>query len=216
MQTAFGAPRERADPYIWVTWMTKLISGEAKCEWSLWFRARHQFDKMQDGFDLKRWTAEHDQLLAWRAGHLRDAGVTPIVEQDFTVQGRAATLSGKPDIKYRRDNVLWFEDCKTGQRRDSDHVQVLLYIWIAKFDSRLKNAAVRGRVVYADGLVDVDIDRLEQVKKDALRLIDIVGSPKPPARAPSGAECRFCSISDFYCEDRQHTPGRELYTTEDF
>ena len=29
-------------PYIWVTWLTKLLVGENSCEWSAWFRAQHE------------------------------------------------------------------------------------------------------------------------------------------------------------------------------
>ena len=28
----------KASPYVWVTWMSKIIAGEAFCEWSLWSR----------------------------------------------------------------------------------------------------------------------------------------------------------------------------------
>ena len=29
-------------PYIWVTWLNKLITGDQSCEWAYWFRT--QFD----------------------------------------------------------------------------------------------------------------------------------------------------------------------------
>ncbi len=27
-------PEARTDPYIWVTWLTKLLAGENSCEWA--------------------------------------------------------------------------------------------------------------------------------------------------------------------------------------
>ena len=28
----------RQSPYIWFTWLTKLMAGEAQCEWASWFK----------------------------------------------------------------------------------------------------------------------------------------------------------------------------------
>jgi len=36
----------RRSPYIWVTWLTKLMAGEAQCEWASWFKAHHKYDKL--------------------------------------------------------------------------------------------------------------------------------------------------------------------------
>ncbi len=82
------------EPYIWVTWLTRLIAGEAQCEWSLWYRARYRFDKLAPGSDLVRWTMEHDHLVQARAEALVKAGLKPVPEQSMTVRGRLATVSG--------------------------------------------------------------------------------------------------------------------------
>jgi len=125
----------KATPYVWVTWMSKIIAGEAFCEWSLWFRARYSYTKLNAGADLTRWTQEHDDLVRARERDLRLAHVAPRLEQGLTVQGRLATISGKPDIRYDFDGSIFFEDAKTGKHRDSDHVQVLLYIWLWKLQT---------------------------------------------------------------------------------
>ena len=31
------AERRRDEPYIWVTWLTRLLVGENSCEWAVWF-----------------------------------------------------------------------------------------------------------------------------------------------------------------------------------
>ena len=50
------AKRRKDGPYIWVTWLTRLLVGENSCEWAAWFRAQHEgssCDKvLRDGFDL--------------------------------------------------------------------------------------------------------------------------------------------------------------------
>ena len=35
---------QRQTPYIWVTWLTKLLAGEAQCDWASWFKAHNKYD----------------------------------------------------------------------------------------------------------------------------------------------------------------------------
>ena len=42
-------------PYIWVTWLTRLLAGENSCEWAAWFRAQHEswsWTRVPSGFGL--------------------------------------------------------------------------------------------------------------------------------------------------------------------
>ena len=34
-----AVPRET--PYIWTTWLPRLLTGENSCEWAVWFKAHH-------------------------------------------------------------------------------------------------------------------------------------------------------------------------------
>ena len=55
-------PETRATPYIWVTWLTKLLVGENSCEWAAWFRAHHEswsYDKVPSTFDATTWQLNH-------------------------------------------------------------------------------------------------------------------------------------------------------------
>jgi hypothetical protein len=64
-------------PYIWVTWLTKLLAGEDQCQYAPWFKAHFKFDKVDRGFDLAAWTAEHAAMVRARAIELqRDELVT--------------------------------------------------------------------------------------------------------------------------------------------
>lgn len=37
----------RNSPYVWVTWLTKILAGEQSCEWASWFKAHYQdFEKL--------------------------------------------------------------------------------------------------------------------------------------------------------------------------
>ena len=56
----------RESPYIWVTWLTKLLVGENSCEWAAWFHAHHEswsYDKVPSNFDANEWQMKHTALL---------------------------------------------------------------------------------------------------------------------------------------------------------
>ena len=58
-------PRE-SKPYIWVTWLSKLLSGDDSCEWRAWFQAHHysgSWARAETSFNSVRWTMEHGALL---------------------------------------------------------------------------------------------------------------------------------------------------------
>jgi hypothetical protein len=198
-------------PYIWVTWLTKLIAGEAGCEWSLWFRARYRYEKLTAGTDLTRWTKEHDELVQDRAETLVFGSVKPTLEQYLTVRGKVVTVSGRPDIRYETEAGAVFEDCKTGLRRDSDHVQVLLYAWLYRLQTGFESA---GRVIYPDEIVDVDMSRLGAIALDAKRLLDLCSIVVVPAQRPSSRECRSCNIGPAYCRSRDLDQDSVFVTTE--
>ena len=35
-------PTRRKFPYIWTTWLPRLLTGENSCEWAAWFKAHHE------------------------------------------------------------------------------------------------------------------------------------------------------------------------------
>ena len=53
---------QRAEPYVWVSWITKVLAGESSCVWSAWFRAHYQTAKKPNGLDLGSWQMEHNDM----------------------------------------------------------------------------------------------------------------------------------------------------------
>lgn len=49
-------------------------------------------------------------------------------QNKFTIRGRTATLAGKPDLVAIKGEVVRVIDCKTGSRKGSDFLQVLIYL----------------------------------------------------------------------------------------
>ena len=193
-------------PYIWVSWITGLLAGTDRCYWRAWWKAHRKYAKIEQGPEreafLKEWTEKHDAMVQARAEVLKSQGYLLKVEDDgaFTLEGRTAVLSGKPDIvaippDSQLESIVF--DQKSGKVRTSDKWQVRLYMFalpLTWFKGKLK-----GVVEYRDGLHDVkpltDADR-----GHIAATISTVGADVEPERVPSVAECKYCDIR--YCPDR--------------
>ena len=137
-------------PFIWVTWLSKLLAGDDNCEWASWFKT--QFDgnswtKVDRGSNLAGWLVSYTDLLNSRSRVLREKGykVTREAQNHFTVISRVATISGKPDLIARQGNLVWIVDGKTGKPKTADLVQVMLYMHLlpmARPD--LQGATIKG------------------------------------------------------------------------
>ena len=217
MEKPYRDAEPRKAPYVWVTWLTKLLAGENKCEWALWFKSRHKYDKLESGFDLDRWTREHDDLVEWRVKKLRESGQQVRVEDEnaFRVEGKSGTtVAGKPDIAVVTDDSIVYEDCKTGKKRDSDHVQVLLYALLTK---KYLKVPMTGSLVYPKSVESVDMQRLPDIGDKFKAVMERLNSETPPAQVPSQAECRYCDIPKAYCASRLQDPGDgRVYKSDDF
>ncbi|MGB2983099.1 MAG: PD-(D/E)XK nuclease family protein [Candidatus Bipolaricaulia bacterium] len=211
----------RAEPYIWVTWLTKLLAGESTCEWSAWYRAHHrEYDKLPIDFDLARWTVDHNELVNARREQLLDEGHSVCVEDEnaFKRKGRTGiTVSGKPDILAIRDGKGVIEDCKTGRPRTSDQLQVLVYMLLLPIKNpRTEDVALSGRVVYKTGSIDVPAERLDDAFRERfVALVQRVGGEKPLAKTPAWSECRWCDIGPADCLYRVSEPPDSIEAETD-
>ena len=123
---------KRKSPYIWVTWLSKVMAGEQACLWASWFKAHHQnFEKADSDFDLTRWNVEHTRLLVQTRTELAARLAEVRVESQNSFQyshASGAVLAGKPDIVAIEgmDAVVIY--CKTGRPKVSEHIQVKIYM----------------------------------------------------------------------------------------
>src|SRR5262245_28619713 len=120
----------RPEPYVWVSWITKLLAGETSCVWSAWLRAHYQTAKMPTAFQPGGWQMDHSALLRKTAADHRSDGFDTYAEGQnlFTLKGRSGTLSGKPDVVAVRGSGGWVVDTKTGSPKASDRIQVMIYM----------------------------------------------------------------------------------------
>lgn len=79
-------------PYFWVTWVTRLLSGEDSCEWSSWFRAHHEYgtwEQTPSSFDPVRWQMDHTAALSAARDIWEGQGYTAFTERQncFALRG---------------------------------------------------------------------------------------------------------------------------------
>jgi hypothetical protein len=213
--------KARDEPYIWVTWLTKLLAGEAHCEWALWFRAHNTYAKSPGDFDLAAWAALHGEMVRERADALRAQDYEVFLEEQnkFTLRGRAATVGGKPDIVAVKQHDALVIDCKTGAPRNSDSLQVLTYMRILPHVHRAcKGKTLSGEVRYNDHAVSISPDKLtEDMTRLIRRVIERSAADEPSPKVPSFGECRFCDITSVDCPERidsaptDDTPDHDIF-----
>jgi CRISPR/Cas system-associated exonuclease Cas4 (RecB family) len=196
----------RGEPYVWVSWLAKLLAGEAHCQWTLWFRAHHRYDKAPSDLDAAAWCARHAALVGETEQALRTEGWRICVEDQnkFTIRGRTATLAGKPDLVAVKGEVVKVIDCKTGARKGSDCMQVLIYmLLLPRVHPECQGRVLFGEVRYSDGKQPIDPTELTQELQDHIwKAIQRAASGIAPPKTPSIRECRFCDITAVDCEER--------------
>lgn len=196
-------------PYVWVTWITGLLAGTYRCEWSAWYKAHFRdyakFIKMKivDGvrvpdFDVDAWTADHDKAVTLSAATLRSTGHVVGVEKDnaFTLHGEKATLGGKPDIFAVRGWIANVVDVKTGKERESDHWQVKTYLFALPrvLGKSAAGKTFTGTIEYPGGrAVNVPMPTAQEIAKIG-SVMQMAGGDLEPARVPSREECSRCNI----------------------
>jgi len=221
--------QRRGGSYIWVTWLTGLLSGDRRCTWAPWFKAHFKYDKVAaPSFDQAAWSSDHDDLVRRRVAELTADGWLVFVEDQnaFTLQGKVATLAGKPDIVAVRasdgdlngDRLARVEDAKTGKPRHADFWQVLTYMLALPLTHEAVRGVSRltGYVQYRDHVVTVQPEEFTPaLRAKLIALIGLVGGPDSPTHAPSPRECGFCDIGPRDCTLRADRT-RETVTSDLF
>ena len=121
-------------PYIWVTWLPRLLSGESSCEWAAWFKAQHEgssWAKAPSDFDQAGWLMDHTALLNEQREVWEKQGCSVLTEaqNSFTLRGSSASLAGKPDLVAQRRDGVAIIDAKSGRPSPHHAIQVMIYMY---------------------------------------------------------------------------------------
>lgn len=193
-------------PFVWCTWLSGVLAGDRQCLWAPWFRSHFRFDKRPDStFNLAAWSAEHNALVDIRRQELEAEGWTVTIENEnaFRWHGKTAILAGKPDLIARRPGEFLVVDGKTGQQRNSDWWQVLIYL--VALPPVFGAGHWRGEVLYKNQhRVAIEPEELTPERREQIfARLRTCGSSDRPAKTPSVTECRFCDITASDCPEGQ-------------
>lgn len=199
------ATRRAGKPYIYVTWLAKLLGGH-ECIWSAWYKAHFKYQKYEEqASDLVKWNRDHTKLMAARQRQLEADGWTCTVEEAnaFKLEGASAVVAGKPDLVAVKGDRVLVVDGKTGPERESDIWQVLLYLWAVPKSRPDLPTALEGEVFYKTNTLSLTPEELDDER--LTRIIDLIrqiAADTPPAKKPSRFECRACNIGPADCPQR--------------
>ena len=210
-------------PYVWVTWLPRLLIGENSCEWASWFKAQHygnSWTRMPSDFDLTQWLMDHTALLNESRTTWERQGYSILTEDQnhFTLKGSSAVLAGKPDLVARKGNEVTVIDAKTGKPSPTHNVQVMIYMYaLPRALERYRGLTLKGQVVYSDHVVDIPAEAVDETfVRNAGQLISRLASEMPARRIPSLGECRFCEITPSDCPERTEEGSTAEGVTDDF
>ena len=201
----------RDDVYVWVTWLSRLLVGDASCEWASWFKAHHSgYAKASRDFSLSTWKMHHTRLLNDVRDKLEADGHTVTTERAnwFRLQGGSGALvSGQADlVAIAPDGQTTVYDVKTGAQRDSDVAQVMIYMYALPLvaGSPWEGKSLDGRLVYKDGTDKyIPASAIDSDFREGLHdLIRRVVSGDPARRVPSPPECNWYDLTDLDCSER--------------
>ena len=201
----------QSGPYVWVTWLTKLLVGDASCEWAAWFKAQHEgfsWEKVPDSIDWTPSRIEHTAMVAEVREQLEEEGYAVFTESQnsFALKGRSTsiTLGGRPDLVARRGGEGIIVEVKSGVPRPSHHIQLLTYMYaVARAPGPHVGVEFEGKLVYSDHEVPVPSVAVDEAFVANLGgLIRRVGADTPSRKVPSPDECRFCNITIADCPER--------------
>ena len=200
-------PNPRESPYIWTTWLPKLLTGDNSCEWAVWLKAHYQdWDKVPSDFSQADWLVKHTALLNEQKAQWEEPGYDVHVEGQnaFRLRGKSATLAGRPDLIVDRFDDALIIDVKTGREQAWHAVQVMIYMYaLPRALPQYRDIQLAGAVAYPTHTVEVPtIGRDGKFARNLASLIRRLASDTPPERIPSAHECRFCDISSAECPER--------------
>ena len=208
----------RTNTYLYVTWISRYLTGDKSCFWACWFKGNFQgYEKMPSDFDSARWNMEHTDLLNELVAELEEQGCELFIERQnsFRVESSrsGAVIGGKPDlIAVFPDGRTVLYDAKTGHESASHVVQVQLYMYLLPRSNlmRWRNTTFEGAVVYPNGH-QVNVPAASIDDAFVARLTDFMQkmtSDMPSRRVASESECGYCELTGGDCPDR-FTPGAD-------
>lgn len=202
--------RERREPYIWVTWLSRLMAGETSCNWAPWFKTNYpkrDDERVPSDLNVAGWQIAHTRILNELVNEQRSPGKRIIRESNLRFRHQNFVLAGRPDLIILPSNTEEVEiyDCKTGQPRVSDKIQVMIYMFCfpQSEDPWQGKKIPKGCVVYRKNRVEIPPEAInEEFTNNLFYFLGILISETPPEKNSNERECRWCDIAKTACPER--------------
>lgn len=199
--------KPRSEKFVWVTWLARLMTGDILCEWAPWFKVQNEFERMPSSPELVKWKTTHNRMVRELRQSLKDEGKEVLFGNQirFRLEVNDLILTGEPDLVAYSEKETGIYDCKTGSPRDSDQIQVMLYLYyLPRFKPEIFNVEeVKGYLIYRDQKVEIPASAIDQEFKENLQyFLGILERDEEPSKSPSPQECQFCDISKMDCPER--------------
>jgi hypothetical protein len=197
------------------------LLGKRVCTYGPWFKTHHKgLPPPKPDYTLPVRLSEHAERVFKLADTIRGARYSLTLENENAFRVRRAnglTLGGRPDLVcWNAEGEYTVYDVKTGAKKDSDIIQVMLYMALLPYSSRFKGKTFAGSIVSNEGgYVNIPATAVDDAfRKRIGQVLDVLGSPAAPEKRPSKAECRFCDVTAADCTERSTTerdwlPGEE-------
>lgn len=201
----------RSEKYVWVSWLARLMVGEITCYWAPWFKTRYKPKKAPSDFDQVSWKMDHTQMLHKLLEKLEEEGKEVFFQGEnwFQLPAGNLILAGKPDIIALSEQEAGVYDCKTGQPKESDRVQVMIYMYCLSqlgrdyLKGKLKDKQIKGYLIYKEQTIEIPAEKIDQKFEENLRyFLNFLDNSEEPKKRPSPQECRFCDIAQSDCPER--------------
>jgi hypothetical protein len=199
---------KRDNVFVWITWLAKVMAGEQSCEWASWVKAHHEnYDKAPSDFDSAKWKIDHTRKLRELRLERQKKGERVFLEGENQIRYNAPhgmSVVGRPDLITIKDSAPTIYDVKTGQRKASDQVQVLIYMYLLPLTiEAYRGKKPAGCVVYNEIRLKIAYDAVDAKFIDDFKyFLGVIGSIEPAIKVPSRNECRFCDIAKTECAER--------------
>ena len=193
----------RLAPYIWASWLAKVMAGETSCLWSPWFRTHNRLiDRHGGPPDLVEWTMMHARMLTDLTRDLARPGLRLYRERRFQIANPAyqTIVTGSIDLVAEEPGEVTVYDCKTGQPAASHEVQVMLYMYALERDPGTAGKSIRGAVIYKHSRRDIPYLSNSFASNFDYFARLLAGTDEMP-KAP-GRDCAFCPILREDCPER--------------
>lgn len=187
-----SVPRKK--PIVAASWLSKPLVGESQCLVEYYVQVRH---KIPSNGEFISYQMQHQKFLRERKQLWEAKGYNTSIEKQNTISfttKKTIDFIGTPDLYVKQLNHI--EELKTGKPKDSDVVQLMLYMAAAPYVYGLQEIP-SGEVCYRGGSsTTVFPEEITQEFKDQVtELIGILVADQVPKPVPSESDCRFCKLN---------------------